>query len=140
MKRKIILCKEVIVAPVCIFRKRCGGGRCKAVCNGEKIITEISIEEKTIKPVSSPNTLRIYPNPVSKGNLFYIKCENDQKALIKVFNIQGKTIFQGETENLKTNGFITIAADDRWSAGAYFVQVTNGTGQVTGNGKIIVQQ
>lgn len=101
---------------ICLFvqesEDQCSKSYCKIISVGTTGVTEIE----------SFQTLTVFPNPLTGGNMFYMKGfrNNDigQKALIQVLSAQGKLIFAKE-DNLISN----LNLDISLSPGVYYIDI-----------------
>ncbi len=72
----------------------------------------VGVDEKTYTKEAK---ITIYPNPVSRGDMFLIQHPLKGAFEVKVFDIMGKTVYRAENQN--------AIPTDELSAGTYFIQL-----------------
>ncbi len=83
--------------------------------------------------IASANSLKAYPNPVSKGSSLNIELDETVSNEVSVFTIAGQQVSSATISNSKLHTLSTI----NFTTGAYIVKVTNSNGTATT--RVIVQ-
>ncbi len=90
----------------------------------KKIINKIADK---ITLVTNANTIKVYPNPVSRGNSFFIalKLQQTGELVIQTTDITGRIVLQKKV-NASSKEFVEkIETDGSWTGGMYFINVFN---------------
>ncbi|MEZ4795899.1 MAG: T9SS type A sorting domain-containing protein [Flavobacteriaceae bacterium] len=110
------------ISPTNMFTADFGYGTCEytdGVLTGEFL----SLEDFNFKI----STLKVFPNPVSKGDRLNITFENAISTKIKLFNLTGKLVFEDSLNNTDSKTLDVNA----FANGIYLLQITNGNVSVT---------
>ena len=114
-----------------------GVRRCSVKNNSSK---PIQIIQEIIKGAYS-NDLKVYPNPIVKGQSINIEFISQQStnAAIRLLASDGKTMFQKEVIIENGPQHLTLSTDSKWAAGSYFMQLIFGQGKLVLQKQIIIQ-
>ncbi len=93
-----------------------------------KAIESISLGKNLIEKKSKVN---IYPNPFSNNIKFQFKDLSIQNVSIKVFDLQGKLIFQKDYNLAQESSLINLNTE-KWASGSYCMIISNGK-EILGN-------
>jgi TonB-dependent SusC/RagA subfamily outer membrane receptor len=101
----------------------------------------VSTINKTGKNPGTSLIDKIYPDPLMKGQQLTIEINSptDQQIMAKLINFNGQLIKQEAVKLNKGNNSFQLATDSRWSAGVYIFQLTDVTGKLLKQDKIVVQ-
>ena len=104
----------------------------------KKMLTKVS---DTLSTALNTNTLKVYPNPIKKGNTFFVsfKQQKVNDFWIRITDMQGRLLFQKQINALAKEHFEKIVADNKWNAGLYYISIINKNNQLTNKGSFIVQ-
>lgn len=108
-------------------------------CGMSVVVTR---EKQKPVPVKDDITVKpVYPNPVLRSNVFHLDLDSELGGTIQLSVISmngGIVVFQSQKANKGLN-HISIAADAKWSAGIYNIQLRNEKGTLVRQEKLIVQ-
>lgn len=87
------------------------------------------------------DSLKIYPNPVIRGNAFSISLKLKQAGSysIQVTDASGRMILQKRINAISKEYAEKLPADSRWSAGVYYISVFNNNNQLISKKSFIFQ-
>lgn len=91
--------------------------------------------------LSGQHAVRIYPNPVSRGNAMHIVWVVKQKGphMILVNDAAGLLVWQKQEILVPGKIQSSILTDENWSSGMYSARIMNPEGKQIGEGRFIVQ-
>lgn len=94
---------------------------------GQEIVSEKNSDQRLSKPVDAqltgkPNTIEVYPNPVTRNFKVYMSLTKPQKPEISLYSADGKVVYQ---KNGESNGVIDIDASN-YKPGLYILKVRQG--------------
>lgn len=130
MERDIKKCGEVIMVGY-THTIRCHRLECGSICKKK------TQGMKSVAP--SQHLIDIYPNPVRKGETITVSLQTlpGKQVQVLLLGSDGR-LLQIQKNNAKAEK-VFIRTDSRWSAGVYFIQLTDEQGQVLGVERLIVQ-
>ncbi len=139
LERDVKFCDEVVIQPGNIIR-------CYRIYNvlscGVGGIKVISIINDSLNKTSDYGLKKIstYPNPVQKGNSITVETSTDigGKIEIKLISLDGKLLLLQPQNTVKGLNRFTLKADNRWSAGIYFLQLY-ANGKLMASDKVVIQ-
>jgi len=84
--------------------------------------------------------IKVYPNPVQRGNVFNIQFSNHNRndKIVRIANIDGKNLLQQVQKAIEGKNVFQIQTDSRWAAGIYIVQIYE-NGKLLASDKLIIQ-
>ncbi len=110
---------------------------CETFNYGEVEDYNLNITNSTLSTSSfDTNAIKVYPNPFN--NSVNIKLIENNPVNIDVFDISGRTISK-QKNIVPVSQIITLSNMDKLSAGTYFIQITDNTGDKTVVKRIIKQ-
>jgi uncharacterized repeat protein (TIGR03803 family) len=110
-----------------------GGGT-----NSEGTIFSLTIAGLGVDEITSANgTITVYPNP--NNGKFTVALRNlpNEKATIEVYNILGEQVLSAPLDNTPSGNSIDMSSQ---SNGVYLYKVITQTGDLIGQGKLVVQK
>ena len=83
----------------------------------------------------------VFPNPVQKGQYITIEINSIQSGLLytRMITLDGRQLLSQEQKTYKGINRFFVNINDRWSAGAYFLQVVDEKRNIIKQEKIIIQ-
>ena len=95
----------------------------------------------TIYTVVNPNTVRIYPNPIQKGNAFIVSLHLKQTGTInlQVTDASGIVLLKKQSTLTEKDTIEKIQTDVRWGSGVYFLTVFDSNNKLINKKSFIVQ-
>ena len=109
-----------------------------------KQMPETTIVKKiidTIRLAISTNSIKIYPNPVQRGNTLNIALSLKQAGnyMIQVTDAAGKTVLHKQVNAMGKDGVEKLPVDERWGSGIYFVSIFDSKNKLVNKSSFIVQ-
>ena len=120
----------------------------KKKANAKMQMAKDSIAKKLLNKVSdkintaiNTNTLKVYPNPIQKGNTFFVSFKQQlvNDFNIRITDIQGKLLFQKQINTLSKEHFEKIVTDASWSSGVYYINLIDKNNKLISKKSFIVQ-
>ncbi len=108
----------------------------------KKIINNIADK---ITLVTNANTIKVYPNPVSRGNAIFIslKLQRAGDLAIQISDITERVILQKQVNTSGKEFMGKMETDSRWAGGMYFISVFSSNagqaGKLIGKVSFIIQ-
>ena len=133
-KAKEIKLKEVVVSSTFGILRRT---RCTTSCISTRAVAD-SINTLVKEPVGS---LKVYPNPVQRGQQLNIVLDVNQAGQyqLRVTNAAGIVVLQKQC-NAATKDFTEkILAESKWSAGIYYVSISDNKNQLVNKSRFVIQ-
>jgi CarboxypepD_reg-like domain/Carboxypeptidase regulatory-like domain/Secretion system C-terminal sorting domain len=97
----------------------------------------------TVKLITTKiaGALKIYPNPVQRGNLFTLaqKLKQPGKYNIQIVDAAGRTVLQKQIFATSKEFIDKVQTDSRWSGGTYFVRVVDSNNRLISTNNLILQ-
>lgn len=123
LKTSTVLLQGVVVNTTSSYRV----GKLTCRVGGVSYRRKISVRDTLKNWITFNPSIKIYPNPVQKGNSFTaeLKVKNTGVHQIQVFDATGRLLLQKEiTVNVKQHKEL-IATNSSWASGIYFIHVFN---------------
>lgn len=139
-KKQFTLSRNIVSnAPVIVISYGTTCSRIVITCGGGELIKKALTD--SIYASEKRNRLKIFPNPVSRGNAINLElnAQNDSRLKSQILSLDGKLI---STQNLTSNkglNRLTIQTESRWAAGVYFIRVVDENGKPIQQEKFLVQ-
>lgn len=133
--------QEVVVTAYGMVRKGMAIYGSVASVKGEmKVVKDTSVFQ-TIKNLFVSNSIKLYPNPVSRSQQVSIEFESSktEKISLRLFSLDGKLVGMKEYETKEGTNKISYAINAELTAGAYAIQLINGNGKILKTDKLIIQ-
>jgi hypothetical protein len=96
-----------------------------------------------LKMVAAKNTgpVKIYPNPVLRGNSFSISLQLKQAGNynIQITDVTGRIVLQKQTNILTKEYIEQLQTDSRWGSGVYYIRVFDNNNKPINKASFIVQ-
>ncbi|UEG49754.1 TonB-dependent receptor plug domain-containing protein [Ferruginibacter lapsinanis] len=104
----------------------------------KKIIATIA---DSLKITPSVSTLKVFPNPVVRGDIFSIEgmVVLGENYLLQVTDVSGNIVFQRSIRSATKRYREQLKAVDKWSSGGYFIQLIDATNKLVSTGRFIVE-
>ncbi len=95
----------------------------------------------TIRLAISTNSIKLYPNPVQRGNTLNIALSLKQAGnyMIQVTDAAGKTVLQKQVNAMVKDGIERLPVDERWGSGIYFLSISDSNNKLVNKSSFIVQ-
>ena len=129
LQRDVKECGNVIVSCTeCVRTIRCGA-------------TATVTREKGISSINESLRGAVYPNPVLRNNAFNIDFKNERDASVQlaIVSLSGSIVFQQSQKISKGLNHLSVAANAKWAAGIYNIQLRNESGTSIREEKLVVQ-
>jgi hypothetical protein len=96
---------------------------------------------KGANDIEKPNTVKLYPNPVPKGNAITLsfKLKKTGNYTVRVTSVAGAVLLQRKFNAASKDQQQVIESDSRWSSGVYYVWVLDENNALTNSSSFIVQ-
>ena len=137
-KAKEIKLKEVVVTSGTMM-----GGIRNVTISETTIIERCEILVDTVKTFVANLTgaIKIYPNPVQRGNEISIALKLRQTGLhqIQISDAAGQIVLQKQINASAKESTEKIIADARWSSGMYYMSITDAKNKLINKSSFIVQ-
>lgn len=130
----------VVSTTICNKRSLVTGGMVKGVpIKRNKIADSI----KTVKVLFAgpSNSLKVYPNPVHRGNMFNISLKLKQAGNynIQIADAAGRIVLLKQTNILSKEHIEQLQTDNRWGSGVYYIRVFDNNNKPISKASFIVQ-
>ena len=89
------------------------------------LISKNNISKKIADSIPGQNIIQVFPNPVQKQLLIYLKNFTESNAAITIYNDAGQILYQ-QRATLSNNSFFQEINTEGYASGAYFVKVQSG--------------
>ncbi len=134
-KSKEIKLKEVIVASDYGVKKVAGMLGMMSFTPGDVII------KKKDSVIKSDDQLKVYPNPVQRGEQLNISLKLKQTGLhqIQVTDATGRIVLQKQINAISKEVTEKILTDNRWSSGIYYINIFDNKNKLVNKTRFIVQ-
>ena len=93
----------------------------------------INLPFQTKKPVIT----NVAPNPAHNDVAINVYSPDDMQILMKIYNVEGKIIFDSEREAIANIGFNTNINVSTWSKGVYSITLLDKAGNVLNTAKFV---
>ncbi len=96
---------------------------------------------KEANDIEKPNTVKLYPNPIPKGNAITLsfKLKQTGNYTIRVTSVAGAVLLERKYNAAVKEQQQVIESDSRWSSGVYYVWVLDENNTLTNSSSFIVQ-
>ena len=120
----------------------------KKKANAKMQMAKDSIAKKIINKVSdkinfsiATDTVKIYPNPVQRGNAFFIsfKQQKVNDFTIRITDVQGRVMIQQQVNAFTKEHFEKILTGASWSSGVYYISLVDKNNKLISKKSFIVQ-
>ena len=115
----------------------------RLVCTTTKSYTVRSRITDSLKMVATKITgsLKIYPNPVQRGNKFNISLKLKQTGLyqIQITDAAGRVVLQKQIHAVLKEFTEKLLTDNRWSNGVYYICIIDNKNQLVNKSSFILQ-
>jgi len=87
------------------------------------------------------DSLKIYPNPVKRSNIFNVtlKLKLNENYSLQLIDAGGKVIYQKQIAKVAKIHNEIVLADSKWSAGIYFIRVFNSQNKLVNTSRLVVE-
>jgi hypothetical protein len=117
------------------------GVRSRWICCGCCGIRMVRCTVHTATEEISPAKINLYPNPVARGQQFNIEFTLQQagKFSARLIDAGGRVVLQKEV--IVEDGLqrVTFAAENKWAAGSYFIQLISNEGKSILQKQMVIQ-
>lgn len=98
-------------------------------------------ENKEENNIEKPSTIKLYPNPIRKGDAVTLSLKLKQAGnyTLKVTSVAGAVLLERKFNAASKEQLQVIESDSRWSSGVYYVWVLDETNKLTNSSSFIVQ-
>lgn len=116
-----------------------------AVVSGQMIsgITIKNTLTDTVKLITTKITgaLKIYPNPVQRGNAFTLSLKLKQAGNynVQIVDAAGRVVLQKQIYATAKDAIDKVQTDSRWSDGTYFIRVVDSNNKLISTSNLILQ-
>ena len=95
----------------------------------------------TIRLAISTNSIKLYPNPVQRGNVLNIVLSLKQAGnyMVQVTDAAGKTVLQQQVNAIVKGEVEKLPVDERWGSGIYFLSIFDSNNKLINKSSFIVQ-
>ena len=135
LQEKEEVLKEVVVYPM-YLQGRAGGMRVRCTVSRRKILAD------TIKSwITNFNpSIKIYPNPIPKGNSFTISMKLKQPGshTIQINDAAGRLVTEKKIMASAKEYHEQFTGSSTWSGGVYYVKVADDKGKLLGTGSMVI--
>ena len=115
----------------------------RLVCTTTKRYTVRSKITDSLKMVATKITgsLKIYPNPVQRGNTFNISLKLKETGLyqIEITDAAGRVVLQKQIHAVLKEFTEKLLTDSRWSSGVYYISIIDNKNQLVNKSSFILQ-
>ena len=86
-------------------------------------------------------SLKIYPNPVQRGNTFNISLKVKQTGLyqIQITDAAGRVVLQKQIHAVLKEFTEKLLTDNRWSSGVFYISIIDNKNQLANKSSFILQ-
>ncbi len=87
------------------------------------------------------DSLKIYPNPVKRGNIFNVdlKLKSNENYTLQLIDAGGKVFYQKQIKEVGKRYNQQVQADRGWASGIYFIRVIDSKNKLISTSRFIIE-